>query len=550
VKTEVDGLVEELAASSKRTELIIFAGAGVSRASGLPLASQIIEHSLEAMLSASHLSEDYKALARSVVPRELRLEVFLRELMDVLGDRGLLPLTCLQNGQPTAMHRLTADLFGRGWLRGAVTTNFDLLFERACEEKSVHINSLTTDESYESWSQTKDQPSIFKLHGSLDEAMQAEVRQVARGLGRTRTAVLEHLLESYVFLFLGYSGRDFFGAMPVVFGSRFKRIVWVEHAPRGQAIQGNRVVKEWLNAQDRGTYIETDSGELLGALAQHLGLEYDVHAQPPAGPLVEPFAQERELLSACADTVVASLLKRAGEPSAAYQCYTTALNHLEMPAQNDLFIKCHLGCSNIALNGMEGWALEHTAMAHAEAALGASPGWGHPLHMQSQLAVYDAVISISVPSGFAFHSYPGLILSTQSIVDTAIANSEFLIAAAGCRLLGQIIVNGKNTPGSLNAVISLYEDTVVFQEVEHAQDLLASTYWWLSMLNARAGNVEEALKYNVKRLKSLLLIRQTPDHEHILTCVKMIQRELAMVGRETAAGREAIDAVARLGYSA
>lgn len=136
-------------------------------------------------------------------------------------------------------------------------------------------------------------------------------------------------------------------------------------------------------------------------------------------------------------------------------------------------------------------------------------------------------------------------------MDLARDNGETEVLGLGCRVLAEIVLNclrDDNSKAPLELTISTFEEAVGFLELEFAQDLLASCYYWLSVLCSYAGDYRKEIKYNVKRLRSLLLLRQTPEHEHVKSCLRMIARRLPVLGTTPDIVQETRREVARLGF--
>lgn len=550
---EVDNLADELTEKLQSSALVLFAGAGVSLAGGIPASLEMIHSTLRSILSFSSLPQEYKRLTQEVCAETMRLEIFLRELVDVIGEKGLLPLGILSGGTPSVVHLLVAELMSRRLLRYVVTTNHDTLFERACATRQVPVKVVVTNEEFQTWKWSEEDLAIFKLHGSVDylnrggaECVQAEVRQVARGLSKEKSEVLKYLLERYSFLFVGYSGRDFFGAMPVVFQSNFNRIVWVNHEEKQVPARPNLVVQKWLTAHPKGTYVNSDTTTLLATIAGKFDIQVRDHLHCSDSMPVDPFKNEGPLLEQSADVLASMLLKRGGKPDEAYDCLVHALARLKLPTHSGLITKCHIACSEIARTGIRGWIREFLAKEHSEAAVRAAlSGSDDVLVMQAKLAEYDSYLSVAIPMDL---DYTFLLFVVQDIIDIAMAYGESLIAATGCKLLAQVLLNCKNAKEMFPVMIKFYEDSVMFEEYEYAQDVLASTYYWLALMNYSIGEKEKELRYNLKRLRSLLLIRQTPEHEHVVSCLRMIKRTINELGRESPVGREAVANLEAIGF--
>ena len=546
---ELTALVRELGDSLRVNEVVIFAGAGVSLSGGLPTATHLVERSVEAILARGDLPEETKELARNVIPAGVRLEVFLHALTEILGRDGLLPLQLLGGGSPGAAHRFAANMFKLGFLRYLVTTNFDTLFEQGCTQESVSPHVLVTEDDYESWLHSPQWPAILKLHGSLGGSgqIQADLRQVARGLGGTKTAVLKNLLESNTVLFVGYSGRDFFGAMPVVFASNYRRIIWVEHLVQDHDSPGNKVVAKWLGARSEGRYVITDTDHFLQSLCDYLHITCSSELKADATPLPDPFGDSCSLPRGACDIAIGRLLSWVGRRDEVYDCYTTALQHLSLPEHSALIARCHMFCADIALSGLRGSVQEMLGMQHAEAALRVCRAGKCALGLQlkAQLMVYDATMSLAVPYGKDVRHIESLIDHVYRLAEIV---GEHTVCAYACRLEAdffRLFANGERPDHLLR---SLFLDAEEHLADLAAQDLLFMIHAQLVELHQRAGAVAKELEYRVKHLRSVLILSQDPDCEAVRSCVQAMRERIVRIGGGSAAAREATRSVANLGF--
>lgn len=140
-------------------------------------------------------------------------------------------------GQPNGNHKAVASLLDCEHIHTVVTTNFDDLIERACDEQEVRYvverPNLGRD-PYTSGSSSDDhvQPrSILKPHGSVRdlethaEELRATVRRVGRGFAPADEETLRQVLRSPV-LFAGYSGRDL-DLSPIIIASSHHNHFWL-----------------------------------------------------------------------------------------------------------------------------------------------------------------------------------------------------------------------------------------------------------------------------------------------------------------------------------
>jgi len=301
-----------------KADLAIFCGAGISRNSGLPLASE---------LTARIISRLTKNPADREVLNQAQLELPFEAFMDVLFQNGLpLPRRTPREGkkrdrdsasiaaiqrflnlglhwtdaemnsrhaamfrvfnavdfQPNAAHRLVARLIDGGHVRHVVTTNFDLLLERACFDlllnrayqsigdvaaTSSACTVLYKESQFASWAQmvfSGPSPLIVKIHGSAHDldSIRTTLEQVgARQLSEPRAGVVKHLFGNgphKKVLVLGYSCSDAFDIVPVVgaVGSTDKTVYYVQHVPalavpRIVPLGGNQAAVEGLSRTDQ-----------------------------------------------------------------------------------------------------------------------------------------------------------------------------------------------------------------------------------------------------------------------------------------------------------
>jgi hypothetical protein len=112
---------------------------------------------------------------------------------------------------PTDFHRAVAFLMSEGLVSEVLTTNYDCLFETACNKYAIKNKVVHNDKTYD----MSYPPRIVKLHGSSGhcsddpENIMVTASDVCRWHHRWAEAVLEdHLRQGSVVLFVGFSGRD------------------------------------------------------------------------------------------------------------------------------------------------------------------------------------------------------------------------------------------------------------------------------------------------------------------------------------------------------
>jgi hypothetical protein len=143
-----------LEATRDRTA-VLWAGAGISAAAGLPSASAMVERMAQVARAHDASYSPYPAGDLwETVASDLEILAGRPALLDAVSSILNLPLVA----EPTAAHRLAVRMFDL-----IVTTNFDSLFEQASrEERMDHVTI-----SGEIDSVTLPRRAVVKLHGSL-----------------------------------------------------------------------------------------------------------------------------------------------------------------------------------------------------------------------------------------------------------------------------------------------------------------------------------------------------------------------------------------------
>lgn len=234
----------------------LFCGAGISNGSGLPLANDLKRYILERLLSDT-------AEVQEIMSAELPFELFLETIVTEEGLYfKLLDLyTC---GVPNPTHTFIAKLVKFGLLKKIVTTNFDLLIEKAFLTEglveNVHYQRFYLDEHFSALdSQTIEKSlngkaGLFKIHGSADDAksVRTTLERVASKLlsAKTRNVLCDIFSrgDNERVILMGYSCSDIFDVNPIIQSiepGQGKALLFVDHVdqkkePDGASIEGFR----------------------------------------------------------------------------------------------------------------------------------------------------------------------------------------------------------------------------------------------------------------------------------------------------------------------
>lgn len=195
-------------------KLGFWCGAGISKNSGLPDANQL------SLAIINKLSIRQQHLG-TLVDQKLPLEFYIGLLFDN-EDREI--VNVFRRGAPNANHFIIGELASRGYVPAVLTTNFDLLLEKAIRTlgRTLGLESdyeLVCDERhFINLSQASDNArfTLVKIHGSIsnERSIRSSLRVLSsNAFVESRRPALEYMLCNakipYV-LVLGYSFSDNF----------------------------------------------------------------------------------------------------------------------------------------------------------------------------------------------------------------------------------------------------------------------------------------------------------------------------------------------------
>lgn len=195
--------VAEIAATVKkaRTPARLLLGAGCSAASGVPLADDLVQQAKAGFPERFQdvgAPEQYMSVMGRLTPGQFR---------SLLGDQ-------VRAARTSASHRAAARLLAAGHVDRILTTNFDELAERACDELEVGVSVYDCTVSQKMWAPDTDHGrAIFHLHGVVgrsrllvnDEASREAFVKKAR---KTMGWLFRGVGHQGPLIIVGYSGRD------------------------------------------------------------------------------------------------------------------------------------------------------------------------------------------------------------------------------------------------------------------------------------------------------------------------------------------------------
>jgi NAD-dependent SIR2 family protein deacetylase len=235
-------------------QLAIFCGAGISWNSGLPLANELVSYLLEKFFKDKK-SKYIEEIKNSNLPFEAFIEtlsesITVSEILDIFKD-----------GKPNTNHIWIAKLSKSGYIKTILTTNFDLLIEKALEQEGLRRNKdfdvYFTEEEFSKidFNSIDDNIKVFKIHGSIEDkdSIRTTLKTVAnKSLSDKRMALIRYLFSEGkhkdVFV-LGYSCSDEFDITPQIQSIEGckKEITFIEHDNSSIEVSEELRIKEDKN---------------------------------------------------------------------------------------------------------------------------------------------------------------------------------------------------------------------------------------------------------------------------------------------------------------
>lgn len=321
-------VIDEIVERIKARDLVFFVGSAISfrKPSNLPSVADIKAGIIQALCAKNriewfHMIYSDETLTRRI--NSIRHEEFLELIYRTAGDVAIRILDCLNKGSPNANHFFLAEGLGR-YFDVILTTNQDPLIEQALDAQGKKVIRVTRygDKIYESG-------KIIKLHGCTrkPDTIITLLRQLVRGLPRSRSHALKKVVESRPVLFTGYSGQDE-DTFRVLVGSQCKRIYW---NVRTRSENLNRQVEKlyWKYGPSKFLLFEYDLNDLFETLGSRLNFERRALC-PSGAPYVDPkqiFDDWGENLSDEGCNVLGRILgnDRLAKYQEALQCFGTTL---------------------------------------------------------------------------------------------------------------------------------------------------------------------------------------------------------------------------------
>jgi len=195
-------------------KFVLFVGAGVSKDAGVPTAWDLMMKTAQLLYAAEKEKEESKIDIEKWFLDSQYSNMTYSELIGMLYEtsteqRGFLN-KFLGSHNPGEVHLSIANLARKGLIRAIITTNFDNCIEKACEQKGVSVQVISSDEDLK-----KSEPliqlkelRIYKPHGTIDRGA---LKNTPADLVRLSTPMEKELLRvlsEHGVIVVGYAGED------------------------------------------------------------------------------------------------------------------------------------------------------------------------------------------------------------------------------------------------------------------------------------------------------------------------------------------------------
>ncbi len=258
--------------------LIFLAGSGISRASGLPSADQLLRQTLDLVLPEACDDETRQRLS------QLQPELVYEAIIRMGGDRGCLRLWTVLGSevqhragiriQPNDIHRLLVTYSHAAGVP-LVTPNFDVMFEQAARELGIPFRVyLPHDPPPYDLSEL----AICKIHGSIETSAGAcdteTIWTTASEIATFNAPWIKFLTaqaQGRQWCFVGYSGRDI-DLLPHLAGAALESlpIIWIDHFGAESPVTANA-------RQTNAMLVEGFPADIFAQLGKYV-------PSPPAAP--------------------------------------------------------------------------------------------------------------------------------------------------------------------------------------------------------------------------------------------------------------------------
>lgn len=228
----LDQLINNIGKSINKHNTAIFCGAGISYNSGLPLASDLVKKILEVI---DIKEKDASIILNSNIPFEffietIRNEVSVDEILEIFSK-----------GEPNTNHELIAELANAGFIKTVLTTNFDLLIEKALSskglQKGTHFEVFSTEKEFGKINWNDNKIKIIKLHGCISNKSEMAITLNAvasKTVCVNKNNIIKNFFSHDVnpnVIIIGYSCSDLFDISPQIelINEKGSEVFFIQH---------------------------------------------------------------------------------------------------------------------------------------------------------------------------------------------------------------------------------------------------------------------------------------------------------------------------------
>ncbi len=152
----------------------------------------------------------------------------------------------LADTQPTEAHKYLKSLIRDGYITNIITTNFDMLIEKVCEDMTYY---KCTGEDYEKIGNGSTSFCLLKVHGDLESGI---LRFSPADLMKLPNKISEDIFNKTkgLTLFLGYRGQDI-GLMNSICNNSLSSMFWIDYnGPYNQKPSEAQIIINLLSSRE------------------------------------------------------------------------------------------------------------------------------------------------------------------------------------------------------------------------------------------------------------------------------------------------------------
>ena len=252
-----DKLYHELARMINEGSVGFFFGAGTSRNAGIPIVPVIINN----IISSLGFSDPYSGMIKEL------------EMLSRYASLKRKLLKIFKYGKPTVFHILMKHLVEKGLVTQLMTTNFDLLIEKA---KIPNINIIFDESTFHRLPHNS--TNYIKVHGGINKVntIKTVMGSIAQrhSISKRKRAIEFFFKEAKLktIFILGYSCSDKIDLTPCIKSVKNSqtRIVFVQHTSENE-IRKSIMPEDNPFCAFENDYIECNTDYLINYLMKHFG---------------------------------------------------------------------------------------------------------------------------------------------------------------------------------------------------------------------------------------------------------------------------------------